>query len=362
MQRQFRVKLYFDGGEYNLPLQQMEAGQTVEIDIKKLRDNQVKDVLGNVIPLTVTGGQLDWYGRAKKGEFIGRLLEYDPVSGIASSFSCVGACPCDSGFGSAVIYPGGISGFVGDTFSLTSIENDIDCNQQAIYSFSVGGAQNLQYSSSNSNVITVSGNTATLVGAGTAQVTASWDALTMTTHCFFSAEGDCVDATCTSRTVNNPIVDDPVDSQCRTPAGETTSPVGWDSNDPTVHKWDQTLAPTGTSFVGRTVLEQDPGGGGPDTCHFSGSSFPPATSISSGNWTVSSGNHWGSDYVGWHSGAVTYYRAQGRAPCSTTFQQRMVIDCSTGPITYITNTLGGDINSTTVVSRRAGSMAIRTWP
>ena len=29
----------------------------------------------------------------------------------------------------------------------------------------------------------------------------------MTQHCFLSAEGDCVDATCTSRPVSNPIVD-----------------------------------------------------------------------------------------------------------------------------------------------------------
>ena len=51
LKRQAMAKLYFDGGEYNLPLQQMEAGQTVEVDLKKLRDDQVKDVLGNVIPL-----------------------------------------------------------------------------------------------------------------------------------------------------------------------------------------------------------------------------------------------------------------------------------------------------------------------
>ena len=56
VRRQAMAKLYFDGGEYNIPLQQMEAGQTVEVDLKKLRDDQVKDVLGNMIPLNVTGG------------------------------------------------------------------------------------------------------------------------------------------------------------------------------------------------------------------------------------------------------------------------------------------------------------------
>jgi hypothetical protein len=53
------VKLYFDGGEYNLPLQQVDAGQTVEIDLKKLRDDQVADVQGHTIPLKMTTWQLD---------------------------------------------------------------------------------------------------------------------------------------------------------------------------------------------------------------------------------------------------------------------------------------------------------------
>ena len=154
----------------------------------------------------------------------------------------------------------------------------------------------------------------------------------------------------------------PVNVQCSTPIGEITSPVGWDSGDPTIYKWEQTLSPSATNFAGRTVTEQNPGGGGPDTCYFTGSSFAPFTAITGGTWTVGSGNHWGYDYVGWRSSAVTYYRAQGRAPCGTTFSQTMVINCSTAPLTYATNTLGCDINSTTVTSNRAGSLAIRTWP
>ena len=92
--REFMAKLYFEGGEYNIALQKMDAGQTVDVDIKKLRDEQITDVLGNVIPLNVTGGQLDWYGRANRGQFIGRLIIYDPVAGAANSFSCVQNCLC----------------------------------------------------------------------------------------------------------------------------------------------------------------------------------------------------------------------------------------------------------------------------
>ena len=204
--RQAMAKLYFDGGEYNIPLQEMEAGQTVEVDIKKLRDDQVPDVLGHLIPLTVTSGQLDWGPRAQRGQFIGRLVQYSPSGAMASSFSCVGACLCDNGFGSAVIYPGLFSGFIGDTFGLQSTETDVDCNQQVVYTYNVGPTQALQYSSSDSNVVTISDGTATLVGSGSAEISADWDAFQVTQHCFYSAEGDCVDATCNSRTVPTPIV------------------------------------------------------------------------------------------------------------------------------------------------------------
>ena len=208
--RQAMAKLYFDGGEYNLPLQEMDAGQTVEVDIKKLRDDQVKDVLGNVIPLTVTGGQLDWNVRANKGQFIGRLIEYNPVTGVAASFSCVGDCPCNSTFRNGSINPGVIQGFFADTFGLASTETDIDCNGQNTFTFDVGPSEGLQYFSSNESVVTVSGNTATLVGAGSASITANWDALNVTTHCFFTAEGDCNEARCDTSPVPNPIVDSTV--------------------------------------------------------------------------------------------------------------------------------------------------------
>jgi hypothetical protein len=36
------------------------AHQTVEIDLKRLRDEQVADVSGRTIPLDVTSGQLMW--------------------------------------------------------------------------------------------------------------------------------------------------------------------------------------------------------------------------------------------------------------------------------------------------------------
>jgi len=148
---------------------------------------------------------------------------------------------------------------------------------------------------------------------------------------------------------------------CDVPTGETTASHLWD--DGGVHRWTQTLTPANINFGGRTVMEQDPGGGGPDTCWFDGSMFAKFEAITGGTWDVDTSNVWGDDFVGWFGAAVTYYRNQGRAPCGTSFPQRMVIDCSTGNTTYIdSNQLGGNFDATTVTSTRAGQTVTRTWP
>jgi hypothetical protein len=141
------------------------------------------------------------------------------------------------------------------------------------------------------------------------------------------------------------------------PTGETTQASNWYQG--TYMMWNQTL--TGGTFEGWRVWESDPGGGS-DTCWFSGSSFDPGTSVTSGigtPWEVNASNQWGPDYVGWGPSAVTYYRNQGRAPCDSTIPQDMYIS---GYHKYVTNTLREGLTDTTVWSERAGQYAERIWP
>lgn len=156
------------------------------------------------------------------------------------------------------------------------------------------------------------------------------------------------------------------------PTGETTAFAGFDAmmtcgegmDCITLGMWNQTLTPANVNFQGRTVTEENgnPGGGGSgnDTCHFAGSVFGRFDRITGGDWTVGAGNVWGVDFVGWLLPAVNYYRDKGRAPCGTTFQQRMVINMRVGTRAYggnntgNTNTLGGNINVRSVTSTRSG--------
>jgi hypothetical protein len=155
--------------------------------------------------------------------------------------------------------------------------------------------------------------------------------------------------------------------QCHIPTGETTASDGWWDQDGTVHKFKQTLIPPNpdVNFDGRRVTEQDPGGGGPDTCYFpvaAASGRSPWISITGGLWTVSAGNIWAWDHVGWGWGNVNYYRANGRAPCQTTIPQRMVIDCGSGQVAYVTTTLAAGFDDFFVWSERAGQREQHIWP
>jgi len=171
--QQFMVKLFFEGGEYNLPLQQVDPGQTAVIDIRKLRDDQVPDGLGNKIPLSVTSGQLDWDRRAKRGSFIGRLLQYNPVTGLASSFSCFQYCWCDPSIIASWVLPTSHDGEVGDVYRVEAWEEDEDCNHVPMYPYVV---PNPNWYTSDPSVVDVYDNYAYVVGYGDAFLYADWSA------------------------------------------------------------------------------------------------------------------------------------------------------------------------------------------
>ncbi|HEX6944197.1 MAG TPA: hypothetical protein VF128_14815 [Gemmatimonadaceae bacterium] len=151
--------------------------------------------------------------------------------------------------------------------------------------------------------------------------------------------------------------------ECYFPTDETTVGEGWDTADPTMQKFMQTLIPdaAGRVYDGRTVMEQSPGPGGPDTCHRPGDTYDAFEAITGGTWTVNSGNKWGYDYVGYHSWVVDYYRARGRAPCGTSFPQEMVINCGTTNVIYTSNTLRAGFDEVLVWSERDGVQQQRVY-
>jgi len=146
------------------------------------------------------------------------------------------------------------------------------------------------------------------------------------------------------------------------PIGEITNSNGWGTGArATNHRWQQLLNPTTTSFRRCQVTEADPGGG-TDTCHFPGSIYAPFNAVTGGTWRVNARNRWGDDWVGWFTQAVTYYRNQGRAPCTASFPQSMRVVRPDGNVEYVRHQLEATIGTTTVSSTRASQTATRRWP
>jgi len=153
----------------------------------------------------------------------------------------------------------------------------------------------------------------------------------------------------------------PVEVQCQLPTGETSAAGSWGTGSlATALSWNQTLTGTGT-FTGSTIAE-DQAAGGSDTCDFQNSEIEKYK-LTGLDATVTSGNHWGPDVVGYLTPAVTYYRQHGRAPCSATVVQDMYISCTDMLHKYTSGNLTVGITSTQVSSKRHSAAAVSTnWP
>ncbi|MFN7947560.1 MAG: hypothetical protein U0Z53_19580 [Blastocatellia bacterium] len=354
--RQFHLTLSYQGGKWGSNLKTLAPGQTYLLDIRKVRDEQEKGADGNIISPDAASGHVAWSVRGGTNKvLIGRAQTVDFTNGLAATYEC--QCTCPNSFYGSRLLPGVITGFIGDTQQFLAQEQDVNCYNAATAWYTLSNG--ISFGSDNSGVATInSSGFSTATGAGATLFHATWNVdywyLENIETGFCNSTPDTADCTA-SCTV-----------ECLIPTSESTVPVGWDDIAGSKHKFIQRLLPATTSFAGRRVYEQDPGGGGPDTCWFPGSErakFEAVTNDPSQYWTVAQGtNQWGPDVIGWSPAAVTYYRAQGRAPCSTSFRQRMVINCGNTLTQYIIQDLAAAINSTTVMSYRAGQRVERTFP
>jgi len=120
----FAVTIKYEDGKYLLNPQELEVGETAAFDLRKIRDEQIPDRDGNVIPKTVSGGQLRWsvIGGGGNSRLIGRNQVVSISRNVSSSYSCPMCCP-DS-FYHLAIAPGGGTWPVGGS-SRSSLINSI---------------------------------------------------------------------------------------------------------------------------------------------------------------------------------------------------------------------------------------------
>ncbi|NOT63377.1 MAG: hypothetical protein HOP19_24470 [Acidobacteria bacterium] len=355
--QQFHLDIVYAGGRWGSNLKTLPAGQTVIFDVRKIRDLQEKGAEGNPLPFEASSGHISWSMRSKQNKtFIGRAQIVDLASGLASTYECQCFCPA-SYYSSRLLPSGGITGFPEDTTQCNAEQQDRMCYGAPMSWYSVD-PQSISFSSDNTSAATIDSNGfATAVDPGSANLFANWDTIGWNYNPYTSGCESYANSA-------NPYTTCAVQN-CPVPTSETTIPVDWDNNVPTWYHWQQRLQPppSSISFQGRRTYESSPNPG-QDDCWFQGSARPiynQVTNNSNQSWPVNVFNEYGPDKIGWSPVSVTYYRAQGRAPCQTAFYQQMKINCGSQRHLYATHIVGADIGVTTVSSGRAGQSRTKTY-
>jgi hypothetical protein len=170
--------LWENGGIYMLGLKPIAARETIHIDVKRLRDEQIPDEQGRTIPPAVSSGQLQWTLRRKDNlpgddvranlSLIGRSEQVDITKGIINNYACQNCCA--GSYSTGYVTPGDGTTEVNNNVQYQAYETGMTCYNEP-YSFQITPT----WSSSNQSVATISGSgLAAAQGVGETQIKAKW--------------------------------------------------------------------------------------------------------------------------------------------------------------------------------------------
>jgi hypothetical protein len=171
------------GDQYTMGFRQVKPGETIALDIRKLRDERVPDVEGQVLPLNLLSGQIQWYWR-NGPPMIGRVNQMSLSAAIARNMSC-GSCCCTPDTVTVSLAPSSSTNSVGGTSQDVAWETDSGCSGTSTFPLPPSQAS---WGSSNSPVASVntSGNVSAL-SPGSATISA----IVTTTVLTQGIAGDC---------------------------------------------------------------------------------------------------------------------------------------------------------------------------
>ncbi len=162
--------LIYETGRYVPEEREIKAHQTVAIDFRKLRDEQIADSFGNVIPLGVAKGQIAWSVIGREGKSLsGRSEQISVANGVSSTYDCRNCCPSSRIIDT--ISPGFADTAVGGSVHYFMIGVITDCNGVQTATQTSGG----DWFSSNVSIASINGGgIAEGMTPGEATITASW--------------------------------------------------------------------------------------------------------------------------------------------------------------------------------------------
>jgi hypothetical protein len=172
------ARIVYPGGVYYLPADKISLGGTVIVDVRQLRDEQVPDAHGRVLPRQVQAGQFRWsmLGREPSARLAGRTEMVSAMAGISSTYSCPVCCPDDHGWG--FTNPGAPMVNLSDQRNIDVYEQLLDCYNNP--SFTLAGSVSTSWWVADSNVTAVDMISAGLaradgVGEGSSDTVGTWD-------------------------------------------------------------------------------------------------------------------------------------------------------------------------------------------
>jgi hypothetical protein len=141
----------YHGGEYTVGLRDLGPGETYTLDFRKLRDQQVPDDHGRLLPLDVEHGQVYWR-RYSGPPLIGRTHLLSRSRRWADSMACF-PCNCHPADVWMGVSPGSWSKLIGESQPHSATKYENGCYGLMSYSISPGS-----WSSANPPAIPVSGS------------------------------------------------------------------------------------------------------------------------------------------------------------------------------------------------------------
>lgn len=164
-------------GVYMLGKKSIAPHETVNIDVKRLRDEQIPDENGQTIPLYLTSGQLQWTLLRKDSlpdddaranlSLLGRSEQVDIENGIATNYSCQNCCVGDHVGG--YVSPSTLEIEYGQSATFQAYELAETC-----YGFPYTFPTGASWTSSNTGMGSISGGSITPQAAGQTSIRASW--------------------------------------------------------------------------------------------------------------------------------------------------------------------------------------------
>lgn len=171
-EQHYYLQLTYPGGVYSMGIKAIAAGKVVVFDLRKLRDEQVPDARGNLIPLTASSGQMQWSSIGpERGMILGRSEQADNNLGYSSNYACMNCCTNNAGQ-SRVLEDTTLDVGASHTFVAQMTSRNCNGGQSAFMDVPY-----VNWSSSNLAVASVdSDGRAYAQGPGEADIMASWDA------------------------------------------------------------------------------------------------------------------------------------------------------------------------------------------